>query len=206
VWYGEMLVQRMPRLRGQHKHLIDYRHVIGWLVRKPRAFARYVYRSTVFRRAYDTLVSQGPERADRCYVQLLHLASEEGEALVAAALERLLGTHQALSVHAVRSLLGQAKPAEVVAGITVAPVDLAQYDALLSMASVEAEAVNEAVSEAVSVASAIVGLSHADCPLERQEEVKHDAESGRGSEALSRRAALGLYMRAHQRNRRRGPL
>ena len=35
VWYAETLVQWMPRLRGQNKHAIDYRHIIGWLVRKP---------------------------------------------------------------------------------------------------------------------------------------------------------------------------
>ena len=34
----------MPRLRGEDEHRIDYRHVIGWLVRKPGAFARYRYR------------------------------------------------------------------------------------------------------------------------------------------------------------------
>ena len=26
VWYAQALVQRMPRLRGQNKHRIDYRH------------------------------------------------------------------------------------------------------------------------------------------------------------------------------------
>jgi hypothetical protein len=44
VWYAQQLVQRRPRLRGQDQHHIDYRHIIGWLVRKPGAFARYVYR------------------------------------------------------------------------------------------------------------------------------------------------------------------
>jgi hypothetical protein len=44
VWYAGAWVQTMERLRGQAKHHIDYRHVIDWLVRKPGAFARYVYR------------------------------------------------------------------------------------------------------------------------------------------------------------------
>src|SRR5260370_1107778 len=43
VWYAEERVQTMERLRGQGKHRIDYRHVIDWLVRKPRAFARSLY-------------------------------------------------------------------------------------------------------------------------------------------------------------------
>ena len=61
VWYAEQQVQRLPRLRGQDKHRIDYRHLIGWLVRKPGAFARYVYREDLyptltFRRADDALL------------------------------------------------------------------------------------------------------------------------------------------------------
>lgn len=41
VRYAGEVVQRMPRLRGQRKHRIDYRHVVEWLVRKPGAFTRY---------------------------------------------------------------------------------------------------------------------------------------------------------------------
>ena len=70
VWYAQQLVQRMPRLRGQDKHQIDYRHIIGWLVRKPGAFARYVYREELYptltyRRAYDALVAQQPAGSAR---------------------------------------------------------------------------------------------------------------------------------------------
>jgi hypothetical protein len=43
VHYQDGLVQTMPRPRKEDKHCIDYRHVIGWLVRKPGAFARYRY-------------------------------------------------------------------------------------------------------------------------------------------------------------------
>src|SRR5216684_421332 len=70
----------MPRLLGTGQHSIDYRHVIWSLVRKPGAFAHYRYRddlfpSLTFRRAYDALRSHVPERADRHYVRLLHLAA-----------------------------------------------------------------------------------------------------------------------------------
>jgi hypothetical protein len=34
VWYGQKKVEQMPRLRGRRKHRVDYRHIIGWLVRK----------------------------------------------------------------------------------------------------------------------------------------------------------------------------
>src|SRR5438552_1389200 len=95
VWYAQELVQRMPRLRGQDKHCIDYRHIIAWLVRKPGAFARYVYREELYptltyRRAYDALVAQQPGRADKEYVHLLYLACQEGEGRVEEALRKLL--------------------------------------------------------------------------------------------------------------------
>jgi hypothetical protein len=85
VRYRDHLVQTMPRLRGEDEHRIDYRHVIGWLVRKPGAFARYRYRedlypSVTFRRAYDALVRTHGERADVEYLRILHLAMTAGEA------------------------------------------------------------------------------------------------------------------------------
>jgi len=45
VWYAQKRVERLPRLRGEEKHRIDYRHIIDWLVRKPGAFANYRYRN-----------------------------------------------------------------------------------------------------------------------------------------------------------------
>jgi hypothetical protein len=74
VRYRDQVVQTMPRLRGEDEHRIDYRHVIGWLVRKPGAFARYRYRedlypSVTFRRAYDALGRTHGERADVEYLK-----------------------------------------------------------------------------------------------------------------------------------------
>lgn len=152
VWYAQQLVQRMERLRGQDKHRIDYRHVIGWLVRKPGAFARYVYRedlypTTAFRRAYDALLSEQPGRADKEYVQLLYLASREGEAVVANALTELLDHGQPLSVLAVEARLGKPAPATRAALVEVAAVDLAQYDGLLIDSSRAADGVAAAESD-----------------------------------------------------------
>ncbi len=48
VRYRDQVVQTMPRLRKEDEHRIDYRHVIGWLVRKPGAFARYRYREDLY--------------------------------------------------------------------------------------------------------------------------------------------------------------
>ena len=176
VWYAETLVQRVPRLRGQGKHHIDYRHIIGWLVRKPGAFARYAFRAdlyptTTFRRAYDALQAQNAERADRDYVQVLHLAAQEGEARVETALAELLQQPGALSVRALRARLGQETPVSVVAAVQVAAVDLGQYDALLTALAVPTDGALAAV-------------------LAAEKEVTHDAEPGRRGDALSDGVAL----------------
>ncbi len=136
VWYAGAVVQTMERLRGQAKHHIDYRHISAWLVRKPGAFARYVYRedlypTVTYRRAYDALGAQQPGRADKEYVRLLDLATQEGEARVEEALVKLLDQGRPLSAQAVRTLLGSATPLAWAAQVAVPEVDLRQYDALL---------------------------------------------------------------------------
>ena len=60
VYYKGHLVERMERVRGEREARVDYRHVIGSLVRKPGAFARYRFREQMFptltfRLAYDAL-------------------------------------------------------------------------------------------------------------------------------------------------------
>ena len=44
VYYKDRLVERMERIRGEREARVDYRHIIGSLVRKPGAFARYRFR------------------------------------------------------------------------------------------------------------------------------------------------------------------
>ena len=44
VYYKDHLVERMERVRGEREARLDYRHVVGSLVRKPGAFARYRFR------------------------------------------------------------------------------------------------------------------------------------------------------------------
>lgn len=48
IWYGEKRLEVLPRLRGEGKHHIDYRHIIDWLVKKPGAFENYRYRNDLF--------------------------------------------------------------------------------------------------------------------------------------------------------------
>jgi hypothetical protein len=136
VWLGPALVERMPRLRGRHKHSINYRHVIDWLVRKPGAFAAYRYRDALFptsrfRRVYDALLEHNPARAAKDYLRILELAAKESEAGVDSVLGRLLEWDMPITPTVVeehlRHDLGLPRAMEVVISV----VDLSTYDLLL---------------------------------------------------------------------------
>jgi hypothetical protein len=136
LYYGQTLVESVPRLRGRGAHRIEYRHIIDWLVRKPGAFANYRYRgdlfpSSCFRVAYDLLCEQTPTRADREYLGLLQLAAKESEPAVEAALKHLLDRAQVPLAEAVEALLSAQTRPSPVTQVDVAPVDLSAYDALL---------------------------------------------------------------------------
>jgi len=83
-----------PHPSGKHGHVIDYRHVIHALRRKPMALLNLVYREQLFpRRAYQRafeamLAAEGEKRACRIIVGLLALAHERVcEAELAEAIE-----------------------------------------------------------------------------------------------------------------------
>ena len=84
VYYKGSLVERLERVHGEREANVNYRHVIGSLVRKPGAFARYRFREQLFptrhfRLAYDALKRWRGERADVEYVRILHLAATTGD-------------------------------------------------------------------------------------------------------------------------------
>ena len=96
VYYKGHLVERMERVRSVREARVDYRHVIGSLIRKPGASARYRFRAQMFptmtyRLAYDDLQKWRGERADMEYVRILHLAATM-ESTVDSALALLLET------------------------------------------------------------------------------------------------------------------
>jgi hypothetical protein len=136
VWYAQRRVGKLPRLRGSGKHLINYRHVIDSLVRKPGAFENYRYRedlfpSSTFRIAYDVLRKLSEPRADREYLKILHLAARESEVGVEAALKLLIDEELEISASVVEEMLSEATRLESPREITVDEVDLATYDDLL---------------------------------------------------------------------------
>ena len=145
VWFGGSCVAQMPRLRGEGRQAINYRHVIHSLVRKPGAFAHYRYQQCLFPRllfrvAYDQLGEQYPATAERQYVKLLELAASTSEERVEAALRQLVDSGTVINYERVVALCHSAA---AVAGkpLTLAPVriELASYDGLLSLTEEVAE-------------------------------------------------------------------
>jgi hypothetical protein len=140
VYHATAHLLSMPRLLGSGQHRIDYQHVIWSLVRKPGAFAHYRYRddlfpSLVFRRAYDALQAQAPERADRHYVRVLHLAASTSESEVEAGLGLLLDQHCVPTFDAVRDLV-RSPSAQVMPELRAPVLDLSPYDRLLNRVAV----------------------------------------------------------------------
>ncbi len=137
VRYRGRLLETVPRLLGAHTARIDYRHVIGSLIRKPGAFARYRFReelfpTLVFRRAYDALRGWRGERADIEYVRILHLAATTFEHYVACALDLLLEAGEPFDYAEVKAI---AAPEPVtVPEISIPSPDLGAYDAMLGAA------------------------------------------------------------------------
>lgn len=135
VYFCGQLELACERLQGRGRHRIDYRHVIWSLVRKPGAFARYVYRDEMFptitfRRAYDAI--QTPHHGvsgDLEYLRILHLAASTLETEVEIALQLLLSETRGITVDAVKALVGAVTNAVPV--LESSTVDLGCYDALL---------------------------------------------------------------------------
>ena len=139
VYYKGHLVERMERMervRGEREARVDYRHIIGSLVRKPGAFARYRFReqmfpSMTFRLAYDALKRWRGERADVEYVRILHLAATTMESTVDSALALLLEAGDPFDYAAVKDLANPTPPLAPVLNLPGLP-DLRVYDSLLA--------------------------------------------------------------------------
>jgi hypothetical protein len=138
IWYGQKKVAQMPRLRGRHKHRVDYRHIIDWLVRKPGAFEHYRYRDELFptsrfRMTFDLLEEQvGKYQGSKEYLKILELAARNSEIRVDAALRMLLEAgEEQISAGGIEAMLG-ADNAVVVRDVQVAAVDLRVFDQLFT--------------------------------------------------------------------------
>lgn len=104
-------VARLPLGTGDSGAVIDFRHLIGHLLRKPGAFAGYRWREELFpapayRAVFDHLERRSPTTADRRYLEILKVAADEGKTAVENVLEQLLGaTRTEVSADQVREML-----------------------------------------------------------------------------------------------------
>lgn len=157
VWYAGVVVQRMPRLPGVGKHAINYRHIIDALVRKPGAFANYVYREDLFptshfRMAYDALCRQhADKRAVREYLKILQLAARENEAAVEDALRAALARGEAISFAAVEAAVKSSQQVPAVTEVQVEAPDLRVFDTLLDHNDMEVESHAFAIGQEVVI-------------------------------------------------------
>lgn len=154
---GPAEVAQLPLGKSDRGAVIDFRHVIGHLLRKPGAFAGYRWReemfpAPVYRAAHDHLERTSHE-ADKRYLEILKVAADEGRTAVENALEHLLGgPRPVISAAEVRNVLDawrdqqrewrQRPPLEV---------NFAAYDALLESGEAEQQ---EALTETEEVAHA----------------------------------------------------
>lgn len=134
AYYGSTLVVRAEKgLRDEA--VIDYRHVLPILRRKPGALMRWVYRDALFpRQAYrdtwERLQERCPERdACRIMVGLLELAADACEAELALRLDQILAAGELPGLETLRMAL---HPAQTVPTDPIISVpSLEQYDQLL---------------------------------------------------------------------------
>jgi hypothetical protein len=150
IYAGRELLLQLPRQRGDRGSLIDYRHVIDHLLRKPGAFAQYRFREELFptltyRRAFDRLIEQeGQRRGELEYLRLLKLTADLsiGVSLAMstngldALLSECLGGPGKLVVAELKCFLGVNQKTENVPALELA-VDLSGYDALLGSSEEE---------------------------------------------------------------------
>ena len=139
LFMGSTPVQTLPRGHAGRgtRHVVDYRHVIHSLRRKPMALKGLAYRDALFpreefRRAHDALLERLGERAAcRASVALLHLAHTRGcEAELAARIGEDLGAGRLPDPDALRALFAPADPG--IPEVAVRLGALSDYDELLA--------------------------------------------------------------------------
>lgn len=130
LMHGGKILHTLPRLAAGV--LIDYRHIIDGLLRKPGAFESYQYQAylypnTTFRKAYDMLKTKGLTACNKRYLELLHLAKMYGEQDVTLALELLIEAQIVPTKAEVLPLLEQRKTPKAV---SIIQPHLDDYDKL----------------------------------------------------------------------------
>ena len=132
-----------PVSASQGGHVVDYRHVIRSLRRKPMALANLVYRDQLFpraayKRAFEALQEQGDLRnACKVTVELLALAHERAcEAELAEAIAADLDAKRLPDLAALRARFRPAETAIPNVAVELAPLRV--YDELVAVAALNA--------------------------------------------------------------------
>jgi transposase InsO family protein len=138
-WLGGVCVLRAERgtksADSRWGKVIDYRHLVEALKRKPAALARWVHRDAafprpVYRQTWERLIAARPEReACRTMVGLLTLAARGHEAQLAGELEQLIELDALPELEAITELL--APPVTEIPQVRVELPALERYDAML---------------------------------------------------------------------------
>jgi hypothetical protein len=141
VWYGQKIIETMPRLRGEAKSAINYRHIVDWLIRKPGAFENYKHRddlfpTTTFRIVYDLLKAKYPDSGNKKYIALLNLAAKETEDGVERVLKLLLEQGIEPICDNVIKRMSTPDNKNIRIDPVVSEVKLSVYDCILSCGSV----------------------------------------------------------------------
>ena len=149
---GRKELTKLPRQPGDRGAVIDFRHVIDQLVRKPGAFASYRWResmfpSQIYRSTYDHLCHKHDGHSADChYLKILNLARLDGVATVGNILDELLNKLDAVvSDDEVKKLIEAYQDLESESRNRKPPVvDLNEYDGLIGSCNefLNAEAVN----------------------------------------------------------------
>jgi hypothetical protein len=129
-----------PASHSKGGHVVDYRHVIHALRKKPMALLNLVYRDQLFpraayARAFEALQTElGDKQACRITVSLLAMAHERGcEAELAHAIEEALEQGRLPDIAVLRARFHPDVGALPV--VQVEPVDLGLYDELAAVAA-----------------------------------------------------------------------
>jgi len=137
LWYHNQCVEKIPRQFGHGKEIIDFRHVIDSLVRKPGAFVNYkyvnhMYPTTRFRMAYDQLLKSTTQRsAVKQYLKLLYAAKHEGLDRVDDVLRLFLKSGKAIEVDEILAAVMADTQIPLPTEIHVEATDLSVFDSLL---------------------------------------------------------------------------
>jgi len=137
IWYGQKRVDVLPRLKGEGRCAINYRHIIDSLVRKPGAFENYRYREELFptmrfRVAYDYLKEHHSRKvAARQYLKILYSAARKSETAVDDVLRVLIDKGLEITEEQVKTLVNAGKHVSPITDVHIAAVDLNCYDGLL---------------------------------------------------------------------------